>query len=382
MFRSCILGLIFYLLLLVAYSSLLATAVEAPASYVIGAVVALFVWAAIGSVLSVRTLFRDWRLLSMASHGGSPQDGQWVAVAGTIHPLEGALKSPFGQDPCVICEYDIARPEQDRDREGKTKQGFDYGGFLMTPSVIRTPQGDVRLLGFPILEGFVDCKHDSCDAALHAVEFLSNHEFEDRSGIRIVSMFSLFGELWSDDDGCVEKNVRFSHAKVDELFPADLLSEMERRLGIEPDGGNDASRADSQDELGSEGEWEDDVEPEHSADEVGDELSEKESVARPRLPRMRELTVPVGIQVCAMGHYDAARRGLCPPPKSNAPNRLLLGSAEENASKTRRSMARRFIGGLIVLCVVHAILYGVMRTQRVVHQADAGSWTPQDAKRR
>lgn len=382
MFRSCLISLLFYFALLAAFTYVLQDSMDMSEAVLLAGILALFAWIAVGAIFSARLAFRDWRLLTAAAQGIAPADGQWVAVSGTIHPVDQPLRSPFRGLECVVCEYDLGRAEDESENSKTPRRACDYGGFLMTPSVIRSPLGDVRLLGFPILEHFEDCKLASYEAALHAVEFISTNSFEDRSGIRIASILALFQEIWCDDDGRVEKHVRFSKASAEELFPGELLADMERQLGLNgPDDSdgqslateipNEISSAESDETDDAESQDEIDRELEREEGNETDDVDETEWIAESsaRLPKMRERMVPVGAEVCAIGRYDAARRGLLPLPDQQTPNRLLSGTSVVNADRSRRSIVRRILGGLIVLGITQAVLFGVVRSTKAAKRA-------------
>ena len=241
-------------------------------------------------------------------------------------------------------------------------------------------------MGFPILEHFEECTLQSYEAALHAIEFISTNSFEDRSGIRIASLLALFKEIWCDDDGRVEKHVRFSKASAEELFPGDLLADMEQQLGLdEPEGsegrppateitaGISAADSDESGDAELQGETDDDFEREEISETDGDNETEVDVASSARLPKMREKTVPPGAEVCAIGRYDAAHRGLLPLPDQQTPNRLLSGTAVLNADRSRRSMVRRMVGGLVVLGITQAVLFGVVRSTKAAKRAAGGS---------
>ena len=107
MFRSCLISLIFYFALIAAYTYVLQDSMDSSEAVLLAGILGLFTWGAVGSIFSARLAFRDWRLLIAASQGIVPADGQWVAVSGTIHPVEQSLRSPFGGRECVVCEYDL-----------------------------------------------------------------------------------------------------------------------------------------------------------------------------------------------------------------------------------------------------------------------------------
>jgi hypothetical protein len=352
MLRGCVLSLLFWAALSYAYYYWLDQTFEPPGSVIGGIVAGFVVLCCIGALNNARLA---WGVASqVASARGDLQlvDGRKVTVSGTIHPLGEPLIAPFSATPCVICEYDLASQKRLNPSTDNTNSGSDFTGFLMTPCVIKTLFGDVRLLGFPILEEFPELQSYGIVAAGHAREFLKSREFEDRSGLKFVTVLSVFGEIWADDDGLVQKNMKLGKVTLDELFPPSLDDDLLRMAQLEekyPE--RFAADREEEDEEG---------------DEEADEEDEDDDVHfHTPVPKMTEKRVHIGEHVCAIGIYNELKRGLLPPRGSTTPNRLLRGTAEQIEKRSRAAVWQNIVGGLLGLIIVHVVILIV--TQVFLH---------------
>jgi hypothetical protein len=338
MLRGCLLALLLLAALGFGYYYWLDQTFEPPASWIAGILAGFFVMCCLGALNNARTAWRDASQVSSAKQDLQLADGRLATISGTIHPVGEPLIAPFSATPCVICEYDIASQKRLSAGSDNENSGSDFAGFLMTPCLVRTPFGDVRLLGFPILEGFGEQRCDSVVAAGMAREFMRSHEFEDRTGIKIVTVLSVFGEIWADDDGQVEKNFKLGKVTLDELFPATLDTDLL----------NMAKQEAEQPEV------EDEDEEDNENDEDFDDDQGPVLLTEP--PKLVEKRVDVGEHVCAIGIYNEMRRGLLPPRGSTSPNRLLRGTAEQIQKRSRAAMFQNFVGGLVGLAVIHGFI--------------------------
>jgi hypothetical protein len=397
MLRGCLLYLGVYALTAVGYFFWLDSVWDRPGSYWAAALVALFVLFGCGAIVNARSAYRDWRLILAAQTGLPPRDGRLLAVAGTIHPVGQPLIAPFSGEPCVLCEYDLTRGRPVGSSTQQQNLGVDFTGFLMTPSVILSMAGEMRLLGFPLLEQFSPSTCHRVEAAWRAMDFLSSRTFENHSGLRFASVLSVFGDVWSDEDGFVDKNIRIGKVDLPSLFPPELEAEIDRQLQQKqsqqstesnPDAangdddlpnlkGSTANRHESAEapkdvdaklerstERGTDGdeveddEVEDDQDEEDEFDDEDDGIDEDDdawSDSIPAMPRMKETRVEIGQAVCAVGRYDEARNGLRPAKGSATPNRLIRGTAQEFAERSRGAIASRLTGGIAVLLIVHGV---------------------------
>lgn len=356
MLRGCLLSLLLFAALVVGYYCWLSTVFLPPTSYWLSALVAFIVLCSIGAIINAKNAWRDWSLIAASKRGLPPRDGKLLAVCGKIYPVGEPLIAPFSGAKCVICEYDLSRQRPTSSTRNENS-GSDFAGFLMVPSVIRSKSGDVKLLGFPMFEGFADLGSNSFDAARRAIDFLTTREFDERTGIKIVTVLGVFDDLWADEDGFVEKNIRIGKISLPDLFPPELEAEIDRQLALAGNPPHAEEEAEQDDEeLGDELDEEDDEEGDEE-DWGDDELA----TLPPTVPKMTEKRVHIGQEVCAIGRYDALRGGLVPARGSTTPNRLIRGTAGKVIARSRASVRSHLIGGLIALVIVHAATFGIMQ---------------------
>src|SRR5688572_15699037 len=154
MLRGCLLSLLLLAALVGFYIYWLSNAFPESEGLTLGVIVGLIVFFCIGALSNAWRAWGDWSLVSEARYGLPLNDGRMVAVSGPIRPLGDPLIAPFSHTECVLCEYDLAKPEATGSSDDSDNTGSDYSGFLMTPSKIEGRSGEIRLLGFPLLEGF------------------------------------------------------------------------------------------------------------------------------------------------------------------------------------------------------------------------------------
>jgi len=301
-----------------------------PEGLIYGAISGLITFFCIGALTNAWTAWSDWSLISKAAFGLQLNDGCKVAVAGHIRAEGEPMKAPFSGKECVICEYDVCKPVGDSSDRDDDDAAADFAGFLMSPCKIDTSWGEVRLLGFPLIDDVISdhCVDTSEIAA--AREFLSSTEFEDRSGMKVVSILSVFSDVWSDDDGRVERHMRLTRTPLDDIIPPDTETTAEAfREAID-------------------NEQEEDDAYKHALDE-GARLVYG-------LPTLSEKRIEPGEEVVVFGIYSEVHRGLMPPQGSASVNRLKRGTAEKVASRLRSSMLSNIIGGLLVLAILHGVI--------------------------
>jgi hypothetical protein len=142
-----------------------------------------------------------------ALQGAPLQKGETEAVWGEIVPVGELLEAPFSGQPCVAYEYDAKKPTVENDEGEKHSPGSSMTGFALTPSVIRSARGDVRLLGFSMLTNF----HEENlrligDSAERAQRYLEATTFEQMGLTKIGAMLSQLDSVMADDDGAVRKD--------------------------------------------------------------------------------------------------------------------------------------------------------------------------------
>lgn len=154
---------------------------------------------------------------------------------------------------------------------------------------------------------------------------------------------SVFGELWSDEDGMIFKNMRFTKESADDLYPAAVALGNAERSESEPRTAATAT--------------DDDDDPAGGDEAVYDrEAEEIRAVSSPRPPRLIEKYVPAGEVVTVFGVYQEMTGGIGPIHRSGPPTRLFRRNATEQEKVSRRSINSNLLGGIIGFAVIHAFL--------------------------
>jgi hypothetical protein len=368
MLRGCLLALALYAVLAIGYFYWIDQVFEPPGSYIGTGILSLVVFFSIGALMNARNAWRDWTLLAGTRMTFGPRDGKLFAIAGKIYPVDQPLIAPFSGKESVIVEYDLSRHRQPTGSNGQENTGSDFAGFLMVPSVIRSEAREIRLLGYPILEDFGDLPATSYAAARRAIDFLTTREFEDRTGLKMVTVLSVFGDVWSDEDGYVEKNLQLGKVPLPKLFPPELEAEIDRQMGLAGNASatSQENRLEDEEELDDDELDEEDLESDEDDVDDGDDGEDESEdelayTARPEIPRMTEKRVAVGESVCAIGIYNELRGGLLPPRGSTQPNRLIRGTAEALEKKSRAALQGNLFGGLFFLVMAHLVTFGIMQ---------------------
>jgi hypothetical protein len=357
MFRSCFFALLLYAAIATGYWFWLDTVFETPGSYWGAAGLGLVVFLCLGALINAKTAWSDWSLASAARSHTPPRDGRMMAACGPIQPVDKPLLAPFSNMPCCLVEYDLSQESKSFSSDSDAKTGSDLAGFLMTPSEVQTGAGNVRLLGFPILEEGSSYTLQSFTAARRARDFVSRTQFEDISGLRLVNVFSAIQDAWTDEDGHVEKNLQLKKVDPQALFPDDLEAVWQEVYGEQPVDEPDAELGKSEDELLDEEELEDELD-----DEDEDDLDDDDGPPLPNIPipTLKENRVSPGDQVCVIGRYDEMRRGIKPTGSGMQALRLIRGSIETLERKASSSLWSHLLGGIFFLILAHAATCFVM----------------------
>lgn len=330
MLKGCGLSLLMLAALAGGYMVAFDQVFQRPEGLIFGAISGLITFFCIGALSNAWTAWSDWSLISKADFGLQLNDGCKVAVAGRIRAEGEPMQAPFSGKECVICEYDICKPETESSDRDTDDTAADYAGFLMSPCKIQTSSGDVRLLGFPMIDDVITDNCLNSSEVQAAREFLRNTEFEDRSGMKLVSILSVFSDVWSDDDGRVERHMRLTSNSIDKIIPPDTEESAKAY--------NDALIEDEQ--LG----------------EFDEGMIDEGGHVFIGLPKLIEKRVEPGEEVVVIGIYSEVHRGLMPPKGSTTVNRLKRGTAAEVAAKLQSSVMANVIGGLVVLAILHGVI--------------------------
>jgi hypothetical protein len=210
--RGCLLSLAIWLALAAAYFAFFNRYFEWPGNAFaafFGSTAAAMILGAAGQLAWG---WRDRRAFARAARRERPDGGGLAVVAGPIRPLGEPLTSPFTGQPCVAYEYEIV----DRSRVGKRQRTDDHEavGFAMAACAIDTPDGSVRLLGFPLLDQF--SRRESGDRAAHAraEAYLASTRFEEMHGVAKLKLFAALDDALADADGIVRKDLRLTRDSI------------------------------------------------------------------------------------------------------------------------------------------------------------------------
>ena len=171
----------------------------------IGALISSFSIAlGIGGVRKARLERRDAALI--AKPEGPPKDGERVAIAGTLEPLDAMLTAPLSGAECVIYDYEISHIPEMPMILGQSKSGsrrpspvIDRSGMAMAPVVIRSGLREVRLLAFPGIERFGKSKLG--EGALERTRaYIAATKFEEQS---VLGAAGQVGRVLDDRSGCL-----------------------------------------------------------------------------------------------------------------------------------------------------------------------------------
>ncbi|WP_254511350.1 ankyrin repeat domain-containing protein [Anatilimnocola floriformis] len=353
MFRSCFLALLLYAAIAVGYWFWLDKVFDRPGSYWGAAGLGFVVFCCIGALMNAWTAWKDWTLASAARGHSPPRDGRLMAACGPIQPVGQPLLAPFSNAPCCLVEYDLSTQSKSTSTDDDTKTGSDLAGFLMTPSEIQTGAGNIRLLGFPILEETASYTLGSFTAARRARDFVSRTQFEDISGLRLVNVFSAIQDAWADEDGHVEKNLQLKKVNPQALFPDDLEAVWQEMYGEQAVEDPGAEIGKIEEELDEEEEDDEDFED----DDLDDNSPPLPYIP---IPTLKENRIAPGEQVCVIGKYDEMRRGIRPSGFGMQGMRLIRGSIDTLEKKASASLWGNLLGGIFFLIVAHAATYFVM----------------------
>ncbi len=85
----------------------------------------------------------ELRLVNGAKLGRRPRDNKLCAIMGTIKPIKETILTPLSAKPCLAYEYNMHHVSP---KDGSSKI-FDFEGWAVTPSIVKTSFGEVKLLG-------------------------------------------------------------------------------------------------------------------------------------------------------------------------------------------------------------------------------------------
>lgn len=225
--KSCLIGLLTLAALSAGYWYLLRDRLPAPANVWVSIGAGFFMSIVIGTIRNAMAAAADASRVRRAVEPGGfmgeqPKDGETIAVAGTIRPLGEALLAPFSKKRAVLYSYEIEHIDSSRRAESQTVK--DYTGFALTPSVIDSMRGAVKLLCFPQMESVDKEVVLSPDAKTNAEAYVRDTPWTSMEGFNPAQIYREVKEMLTDDDGQIRKDWRI-HG-MEDLGGATLMEQV------------------------------------------------------------------------------------------------------------------------------------------------------------
>lgn len=208
MTRGLLIALVTWVACAAAYWYFLHTRFPAPYDWIVPAGAGLVMSLAVGAFSAAMTSAGEARRVSaMSTSSGSigeaPRDGESFIVVGSLRATGPELRAPFSGRASLLYDYDLQHLSR---RARHDTMDTDYSGFAVTPCAIDTPQGSIRLLGFPLLEGFDKGRLKSDEAFRNAAAYLTATQFQDLSGFQPGAILRESKELMTADDGQLRRD--------------------------------------------------------------------------------------------------------------------------------------------------------------------------------
>lgn len=195
-----------------AYWSWLHQRFDAPANIWVPVIAGLFMAMVVGMIRTSFEAIGDVGRVKRAMEPAGftveqPKDGENLAVAGHIRPLGAPLTAPFSHKRAVLYSYDVEHPGVYRrnSNSGPTK---DYSGLALTPSVIDTPRGQIKLLCFPQIDDSTKEVVFGPDALDRAHDYVRSTQWNEMTGFNPAQIYREVREMLTDDDGQIRKDFK------------------------------------------------------------------------------------------------------------------------------------------------------------------------------
>jgi hypothetical protein len=206
--RGCLISLLILAACFGGYWYVLHGHVEPPVFWWATGVSSFFMWISVstlqGAVTSARDAMRVSSESSFGGYGGEQfEDDAIVTVVGHIRAVGSSLRAPFSGNAAVLYNYDIDHISHSNDGTSEIK---DYSGFALAPCAIDSPHGSVRILGFPMLEGFPKKSYNTDEGRKNATAYLEATQLKDMQGFHPGTIIHEIKELLTDDDGQFRKD--------------------------------------------------------------------------------------------------------------------------------------------------------------------------------
>jgi ankyrin repeat protein len=214
--KGCLLWFVKLAVLVALYYWGLHGRVSPPADRIGALAGGFFLLLTIGSFQNVAIALRNRKRLEAALAGVPFEPGKQVAAIGPIQALGAPVESPFTKTKCVFYSCDIShesRTQQDStDRDVK-----DFTSLCLTPCAVYAPGGTVRILGFPVLQGFPELPRREPEVRANAESYLRSTQFEK---VGFLQLYSQIKDLLTDQDGYIRKDMRMTDDPDFRIDPA------------------------------------------------------------------------------------------------------------------------------------------------------------------
>ena len=159
----------------------------------------------IGALRQSRIDRMDTALLERAE--GAPRDGERVAVAGTLEPIDSPLQAPFSGQQCVAYEYIVRHSVPSRNTNGQPTVVQDRMGIALAPCVIKSNLREINLLACPVISDFPQTDADRARASA----YFEATPADDQSYGRVLLNWNESAHLFDDRTGGVRRDWILTH---------------------------------------------------------------------------------------------------------------------------------------------------------------------------
>jgi len=206
--RGCLISLLILGACFGGYWYVLHGHVEPPAFWWITGIASFFMWISVGALQTSLGAARDAnRVAGESSFGGFGgeqfTDDETITVVGHVRAMGSTLRAPFSGKQAVLYSYDIDHISRGQHDSTEVK---DYSGFALAPCAIDSPHGSVKILGFPMLEGFPKGRFDTEEGRRNAAAYIESTPWTDMKGFHPGMIYHEIKELLTDDDGQFRKD--------------------------------------------------------------------------------------------------------------------------------------------------------------------------------
>ena len=193
--RSCLIGLVGFLVSIAAFVVLLLQLGADPNSVAVPAVAAgLLATLSISSAWYALDMLRDRGRIRDAIAGQTPVDGKWAGFSGTIRSAS-PITSPISGKSAVAFKYSISR------RVGSGKSAYTttyYEGAALASPRISTNVGTFKLLAVPLFD-MATSEVEKSEAVRNAQTYIAATTFETTATPKEERQTA--EKEWTDDDG-------------------------------------------------------------------------------------------------------------------------------------------------------------------------------------